>query len=167
MTDPGSPLSGTVNLTATAADSGSNITSVRIERAAAGSTTWTEICTDTVAPFGCAWNTVSLADGLYDLRAVATDVAGNTTTSATVANRRADNTAPRANDVQAVNGTGAAGSIDAGDVLTFTYSEAIAPNSILAGWTGSSTAVTVRRVQQRERRHARDLELVEHDAGSR
>src|SRR5207302_673987 len=33
-------------------------------------------------------------DGLYDLRAVATDTAGNTGTSALVTDRRVDNTAP-------------------------------------------------------------------------
>jgi hypothetical protein len=34
--------------------------------------------------------------------------------------------------------------MDAGDTLTFTYSEAILPASLLSGWDGSATAVTVR-----------------------
>ena len=91
LTDPGSPLSGSVTLTATAVDAGSGIASVRIERAPAGGSTWTEVCTDTAAPYSCAW---SDADGLYDLRAVATDVAGNTRTSAVVASRRLDTAGP-------------------------------------------------------------------------
>jgi hypothetical protein len=37
--------------------------------------------------------TTALADGRYDLRAIATDVAGNTLTSTIVASRRVDNTA--------------------------------------------------------------------------
>ena len=234
LTDPGSPLSGSVTLTATAVDAGSGIASVRIERAPAGGSTWTEVCTDTAAPYSCAW---SDADGLYDLRAVATDVAGNTRTSAVVANRRldtagpavtltdpgsplrgsvtlnataidpagvasvtfqrksssgstwatictdnaapytcawltsagaydlrataldtlgrstnsavvasrqVDNTAPVASAVSAVNGSGTLGRIDAGDVLTFTYSEAMAAGSILAGWNGAAINVNVR-----------------------
>src|SRR5207245_11020571 len=41
------------------------------------------------------WDTTSgVADGLYDLRVVATDVLGNSAASSTVANRRVDNTAP-------------------------------------------------------------------------
>ena len=36
----------------------------------------------------------ALADGLYDLRGLATDAAGNTATSAAVTNRRIDNTGP-------------------------------------------------------------------------
>ena len=35
-----------------------------------------------------------MADALYDLRVVATDVAGDTRTSTTVANRRVDNNGP-------------------------------------------------------------------------
>ena len=55
---------------------------------------WTTICTQATSPISCAWNTTSLADGLYDLRTVATDQAGNQTISAPVFNRRVDNTAP-------------------------------------------------------------------------
>ena len=83
------------------------------------------------------------ADGTYELRATALDTLGRGSTSASV-NARVDNTAPTATGVQAVNGGGTAGRIDAGDVLTFTYSEALAPASLLAGWTGASIAVNVR-----------------------
>ena len=240
LTDPGSPLAGSVGLAATAADAGSGVASVRFERAPAGTATWTAICTDTGAPFGCAFDTAGVADALYDLRAVATDAAGNTRTSTTAASRRVDNngptlaladpgtplrgavavsatatdpagvqsvafevkasadttwttmctdttgpyacvldttigpdgnydvravatdtlgrtstqviaarrvdnTAPSAFDVQGRNGGAAtARRMDSGDALTFTWSEAIAPASLLAGWNGESTAVTVR-----------------------
>ena len=52
---------------------------------------WTDACSDTGAPYGCNWATAGMADGLYDLRAVAVDNAGNETVSATVTGRRVDN----------------------------------------------------------------------------
>ena len=58
----------------------------------AGST-WTTICTDNLTPFTCAWNTTALADGSYDVRAIATDNAGRTAAS-TVTARVVDNTGP-------------------------------------------------------------------------
>lgn len=87
VTAPGTAVRGTTTVTATATDSpGSGVKSVTIQRAAAGSSTWTDICTDTTSPFSCDWDTSSVADGAYDLRAVAVDNAsptGNTATSAT------------------------------------------------------------------------------------
>ncbi len=56
-----------------------------------------------------------------------------------------DNTAPSASDVQGANaGGGTAGHAEAGDTITYTFSEPPDPSSILAGWDGSSTTVTVR-----------------------
>jgi hypothetical protein len=57
-----------------------------------------------------------------------------------VAARVVDNTPPRGTDIQGANG-GVAGRLDAGDTLTLGYSEAIAPASVLAGWTGAATAI--------------------------
>ena len=57
----------------------------------AGANTWTTVCTDNVTPYGCSWDTTGVADGLRDIRAVATDTAGYSRTS-TVTNRRVDNT---------------------------------------------------------------------------
>jgi hypothetical protein len=237
LTDPGTPLSGTVNLSATAIDGGSGVASVTIAGAPAGTSTWTTICTDASSPYSCSWSTTSLIDGLYDLRAVATDVAGNnttvtvtsrrvdnngptvavtdpgspirntisigatasdpagvasvaiqrklstgsawttlctdssspyacpltglgdgtydfraqatdavghTSTSATLAARAVDDTPPTGTNIQAVNGTGTAGRVDAGDIVTFSLSEPMAPATILAGWSGASTAVNLR-----------------------
>ena len=45
-------------------------------------------------PYSCAWNTTAVADGVYDLRSLATDNAGNTLASTTVASRRVDNVIP-------------------------------------------------------------------------
>src|SRR5213076_1194505 len=44
-------------------------------------------------PYTADWNTGAVADGMYDLRATATDTVGHTH-SVVVVNRRVDNTAP-------------------------------------------------------------------------
>ena len=95
---PGTPLTGTVSVTG-------RRRRLRLRRrehdacstarpaAAAGPTS----ARRRAATATCSWNTASLADGLYDVRTVATDVAGNPgTPSAVVANRRLDNNAPTA-----------------------------------------------------------------------
>lgn len=94
LADPGSPLKGTVTLTATATDADSAVASVTIERSPAGQGAWTAVCTRTAAPYNCAWNTTTVPDGGYDLRAVAVDTAGNTGRSAVRAARIVDNVAP-------------------------------------------------------------------------
>ena len=94
--------------------------------------------------YSCPLDTTALAGGGYDFRAIATDAAGNTTTSATLANRVVDNSGPTAVSIQAVNGGGTAAKPEPGDSLIYTFSEAMRPASILAGWTGAPTAVTVR-----------------------
>lgn len=92
MTDPGAVLSGTVTLAATATDADSGVASVAIQRASTGSSTWTTVCTITLSPYSCRFNTTAVSDGLYDFRAIATDYAGNARTSTSVAARRVDNT---------------------------------------------------------------------------
>ena len=143
MEDPGAFLRGTATLGATASSS-AGVGSVKIQYAAGGTSTWTDVCTDTTAPYSCAWDTTKVADGLYDFRAVLVDGRGTTTTSATVSGKRVDNGALRAADVQTANGTGTVSKLDAGDTVTFTYSEQVAPASVTSGWTGSSLAVQLR-----------------------
>jgi chitinase len=145
LTDPGSPLRQTVTLNATSTDGGSGVANVQIQRAPTGTSTWTTICTDATSPYSCSWNTTGVADGGYDLRAVATDNAGNVTNSSTVSNRVVDNTAPTATDIQTANKTGGtAGTAEQGDTMTFTFSEQIAPGTIVGGWNGTGTqTVTV------------------------
>jgi hypothetical protein len=146
LTDPGAYLRLTVTLNATASDAGSGVANVAFERSPAGLGIWTNICTDTTSPYSCSFNTTTATDGSYDLRAIATDNAGNTATS-TVTSRTIDNTAPTAADIQTTNGGATAGHPETSDTITFTYSETILPGSILAGWNGSSQAVTVRITQ--------------------
>ncbi len=85
----------------------------------------------------------SLADGTYTMLVTQTDADGNTgraTRTFTI-----DSTDPTRVSVTATNGTGGtAGRLEAGDVITYTYSEAIAPSSLLSSFTGTATAVKVR-----------------------
>jgi hypothetical protein len=86
----------------------------------------------------------SLAANTYTYSITATDSGGRsaTTNSWSVV---VDNTVPSASDIQAVNKTGGiAGRAETGDTITYTFSEPIDPNSILAGWTGTSTNVVLR-----------------------
>jgi hypothetical protein len=72
----------------------------------------------------------------------ATDKAGNARTvdgTATV-----DNVTPTATDVQTANGGSTVGRAEEKDSITYTLSEPIDPQSILAGWNGTATNVVVR-----------------------
>lgn len=84
----------------------------------------------------------SLAAGTYSYWLTLTDAAGNSATqsgfSVTV-----DNTTPTGTDVQTTNGGATAGLAEAGDKITFSFSEAIDPNSILSGWSSGTANVVV------------------------
>jgi chitinase len=141
LTDPGTPLTGAVTLNATASDGG-GIASVAFERSPAGAGTWTNICTDNSAPYTCSFPTTGVVDASYDLRAVATDNAARTASSV-VASRWIENVAPFGVDLQTTSGGAIVGRTDAGDTISLTYSEPIAPASVLAGWDGTATAMRV------------------------
>ncbi|MEO7270012.1 MAG: Ig-like domain-containing protein [Knoellia sp.] len=138
-------LTGTVIVGATAtASSTAGVASVRIQSAPTGTSTWTDICTDTTSPYACNWNTAAVTDGLYDIRGVMTDALGATTTSPIVSAQRVDNAPLRGVDVQSANGGFAIGRVESGDSLTFTYSSQVDLTKVVAGWNGASKAVTVR-----------------------
>jgi hypothetical protein len=86
----------------------------------------------------------TLAVGTYTAQATQTDSGGNTGTSS--ANTfTIDTTKPTVSSVSAANKTGGtAGKIESGDTVTFTFSEAIDPTSVLSGWAGTSTTVKFR-----------------------
>jgi hypothetical protein len=117
MTDPGATLHGTVSLTSTTDDgpAGSGVATVTYQRSPADAGSWT-----TVAQ---SWDTTASPDGLYDLRAVVTDNAGNTQASAAVEDRRVDNTRPAFSSSLPVDGS----TVDAASSL------AIVANEVLAG----------------------------------
>jgi chitinase len=88
--------------------------------------------------------TTALAQGTYTAVVTQTDTSGNTGTS-NANTFTVDTTKPTASQVTAANKAGGtAGKIEAGDTLTFAYSEAIAPNSVWSGWNGSATTVHIR-----------------------
>ncbi|GIV00569.1 MAG: hypothetical protein KatS3mg014_2184 [Actinomycetota bacterium] len=87
-----------------------------------------------------------LAEGSLGFAISAADASGHATTQGgfTVT---VDNTPPSATDVQTANASGGTvGRAETGDTITFTFSEPIEPGSILAGWDGSVTTVTVRLI---------------------
>jgi hypothetical protein len=139
-TSPSGPIRGQVSFDPGVHDA--DVVSVDYDGRPAGTTTWYPFTTLTTAPFTLTGNTTTVPDGVYELRAVVKDRAGNQTIANFPGTITIDNTAPHATDVQAANG-GAAGRLDANDTLTFTYSEPIAPASIDAGWDGTAKAVTV------------------------
>lgn len=73
------------------------------------------------------------------------DVAGNTQSQSNHS-VLLDNTAPTAAGIQTANGGSTVGRAEAGDTITFTYSERIDPESVVPGWTGTSTNVVVRLI---------------------
>ena len=92
-----SDVRSTIVITATASDQGTGVAWVRFERSLAGENLWTEICTDSAPPYGCTVITGpgSLADDVYDFRAVAQDRAGSVAVSASQT-VQVDNAAPTA-----------------------------------------------------------------------
>lgn len=83
------------------------------------------------------------AAGTKTWTVTATDGAGNAATSSAFP-VTVDNTKPAGADVQALNGGATPGRAETGDLVQLTYTEAIDPHSVLAGWTGAATTVTVR-----------------------
>lgn len=143
VVDPGDYLTGIVPLNA-AANSNAGVTNVKIQAAPAGTTAWTTECTLTVAPYTCNWDSRTVADGLYDFRAVLTDGNAGQTLSSTIASRRVDNSPLRGTDIQTVNGSSTAGKLQTGDSMSYTYSQQVNPATVSPGWTGTPLAVTLR-----------------------
>ena len=87
-------MGGVVSVQATASDTGgSGVAGVTVEFRAVGAPSWTALAEDTSAPYAASWNTASLSDGGYELRAGIEDVAGNQTFSA-IATVTVDSSAP-------------------------------------------------------------------------
>ncbi len=87
-----------------------------------------------------------LVSGTYTVTATQTDAAGNTGVSAPVT-FTTDSVKPTALALSTANGAGGgqvAGRLDSGDSISFPYSEAMDPATILAGWSGAATPVNAR-----------------------
>ena len=89
LTVPPAPLRGTISLTAAADDTDSNpgdessgVANVRFEYRKGGpGNPWLTCGTDNSAPYACSLDTTSLTTGNHEFRAIATDNAGNSTTT--------------------------------------------------------------------------------------
>jgi hypothetical protein len=127
LADPGAVVTGNVALSASGGPA-----AARVEFAVspAGAGTWTQIASDTSAPFGTSLDTSGRADGLYDLRAIGFDALGNSSTPSLRTGVRFDNTAP-----QLVSSAPADGSVSvAANQIVLTASEPVtAPGATLDG----------------------------------
>ncbi|HVY77608.1 MAG TPA: hypothetical protein VG898_03790 [Solirubrobacterales bacterium] len=81
-----------------------------------------------------------LAQGTKSFAVTATDNALNSAGREGMVS--VDNTPPAATDVQTAN-AGTNGRAEQGDSLTFSFSEPVEPETILAGWSGGATPVVV------------------------
>jgi hypothetical protein len=151
LTTPSAGASTTDNtptLAGAAGNATGDSTTVTVRIYSGSSATGTPVQTRTPTRSAATWTTTAttLADGTYTAKASQTDGSGNTGTSAEVT-FVVDTALPTATAIAAANkgGTGTtAGKLDAGDTITFTFSEAISPASILSGWSGASIGVRVR-----------------------
>jgi hypothetical protein len=138
VTDGGNPPSGITSVTA-------NVSSITTGQTAAplvaGSYSAGGVTYNYRSASLTATNPLVAGTKVYTL--TMTDAASNSATQSgffvTV-----DNTAPAGSDVQTANGGATVGRAETGDRITYTFSEQIDTYSILAGWTGATTAVTVR-----------------------
>jgi hypothetical protein len=133
LADPGAYVRGTVTLNASANDgTGSGVDSMVIQRSPAGAGSWTAVA--------ASWDTTSVADGSYDLRARATDNAGNVANSP-VRTVTVDNKAPSVSSSVPADGTlvAAAGSLavvaneDVTGIANATLDGSPAPAPAIAG----------------------------------
>jgi hypothetical protein len=138
VSDAGNPASGVASLAA-------NLSTITTGQSASG------LASGAFTASGTSYNRRSaslsanpaLPAGTSTYSLTSTDVSGNarTQTGYTVT---VDNTPPTASDIQTVNASGkTAGLPEIGDAVTFTFSEPIDPNSIIAGWAGATTSVVV------------------------
>jgi hypothetical protein len=133
---PGSTVGGTsVTLAATAADAGAGVASVTFQYRAHGSSgPFTDISTATGSPYAGTWDVTGLGSGDYDVRAVVTDGAGNTSSSA-VAVVTVDSTAPSLTGFTVpalISGSQALHVTTSGDTASVTYGVVPSGGS---GWT--------------------------------
>jgi hypothetical protein len=143
-----STKSSTPTLSGAAGDASGDATTVTVRIYSGSSATGTPVQTMTPARTAATWTATptTLASGTYTARATQADGSGNTGTSA-ASTFTVDTSRPTATAIAATNKGGAgttAGKLDSGDTVTFSYSEAVDPASVLSGWNGASTAVRVR-----------------------
>jgi hypothetical protein len=138
LSDTGNPASGISSATA-------NVSAVTTGSTAVALTAGSYSAQGTTYNYRSASVTASnpLAAGSKSYSITSTDAAANSGAQ-TGFPVTVDNIAPTASDVQTANGAATVAKPELGDTITYTFSEPIDPQSILAGWTGVSTNVVVR-----------------------
>lgn len=86
-------------------------------------------------------STASIADGAVTAGSFISANTGDVSSTTSLALVR-DTVAPTGVDAVSANG-GVARQLDAGDTITFTFSEPVDPSTVESGWNGSSTTVAV------------------------
>jgi Bacterial Ig-like domain len=131
----------TVTLSGAAGTATGDSTTVTLNIYSGSAATGTPVLTRPVTRSGATWSTsvTTLGQGTYTAQVTQADSGGNTGKSAT-RTFTIDTTAPTRGSIAADNGTGTPGHLDAGDTITFTYSEPMLASSILSGWSGVSAA---------------------------
>jgi hypothetical protein len=101
---------------------------------------------DSTLVYESSWNTTSLPDGPHTLSVQARDGSGNIGSSSYAFT--VDNSSPRGVDVQTCVAPAPCGptpgSAENGDTLTYRFSTAMDPASIVAGWNGAARPATLR-----------------------
>jgi hypothetical protein len=140
-TDSGNPASGVASVVAGVANLTTSPTSATLTTTG-GPWTISGVSYAYRSPALTAKNPLTAGIVSYTLTLTDTHVPANTGTqtfSVTV-----DNAGPSASDIQAINGGAQVGLPEAGDVITFTFTEPMDPASILASWTGAAATVRVK-----------------------
>ena len=134
--DPGAIVAGTISLSAT---TGGGAARVVFSVSPAGAATWTQIANDTSAPFSTPFDTSTLPDALYDLRAVGYDALDNASAPALRTNVRFDNTAPTLISSAPADGTV---STSANQIVLTANEPVTAPGALLDGIAAPAPAIS-------------------------
>jgi chitinase len=132
--------SGSVTVRGAAGTDDGDSATIAVSLYGGSDATGSPVLTRTASRFGGYWyaSLTSLGDGTYTILVTQSDGAGNTGRAARTFT--VDTTGPTRVSAKAENGSGTPGRLDAGDTITFTYSEAIDPDTVLSGWSGTSAA---------------------------
>jgi YVTN family beta-propeller protein len=126
-------VSGTVSLSATASD---NVGVTAVQFFVDNSTT--ALGTDSTSPYSASWNTTTVSNGVHTVKAVASDAAGNTTTSTVnVSVANPDTAAPSVSLTGPVNGATVSGTVS----LSATASDNVGVTAVQFFVDNSTTAL--------------------------
>ena len=147
-TSPAYRTTTSITVSYTASDAGSGLATVELWAKAPGASAFTKASTDATptAAESLSYNAAA-GNGSYSFYTVATDKAGRRqATPAAQTTTVVDTVVPTAQNIRSDNGSGSDGKADTGDTVTFTFSEAMSPASMLAAWSGASTQVLVKLI---------------------